>query len=164
MSEELRSFFNFVKDHAALIFVERGELVPMFFVQHQDGPMAIVPCPWRDHGEKRMMIEALKRVIKMTGGAQYYAFVCEAWMAKVPAPEGAVFDASKETPPSQRADRYEAVWVVAEEKGTAFGGFFKISRDKDNKPSVGEFEEMTEPGGMIMMGPFRNILGHEVLQ
>jgi hypothetical protein len=92
----------------------KEELAPMWLTLDVDGKVEIVATPWSGGHEKELTIE-LMRVSMRARQIVAYSLLTEAWMARASAEEvktGGYIG----KPPSERADRVEAVVAMAANK------------------------------------------------
>jgi hypothetical protein len=153
---ELEQLFDHMKECSKSAFEEFGHCTPMFVTLE---PPLIMPVPFRNLNEKRTLVSLVKAIFKEQK-VQRYGFAFEAWFAT--AKLEPVVDISKVIQPSERPDRQECIYVMAEEKGKpARCGMWKIKRTKKGWGKVVEFMKMD---GAEEIGMFRNMLGTEILQ
>jgi hypothetical protein len=86
------------------------ELTPVWLMLGWDGNVEIVATPWFNDEQKHLVIEAM-RLLMREKQVSAYSFLTEAWMARISGKEAG--KEYKGPPPSQRADRQEAVVVMA---------------------------------------------------
>jgi len=77
---DLKTFFDTAAERAAVIFKERGELVPMWHAIDRNGEHLLILTPWQGQEEKEEMVYGLRHLFRAKGVTRY-AFMCEAWGA-----------------------------------------------------------------------------------
>jgi hypothetical protein len=113
-SDDLDALLTLAGEHARQVLVEmkQADLIPTFLMIAED-EHALMPAPWRDDDEKRIMLAAAREIMKAKGVTRY-SMVSEAWTAVQPKgwkpgmPQGPL--------PSERADRKEIVIAIAVDK------------------------------------------------
>ena len=126
MSDELDALLELAGAHARHVLVEmkEAELMPTFLMI-ADGENIIMPAPWRDENEKRVILGAARAIMKESGVTRY-SMVSEAWSAAQPEgwkpgmPEGPL--------PGDRPDRKEIVVAIAADKVTSKSRTWNIVR------------------------------------
>jgi hypothetical protein len=87
------------------------ELTPVWLMVTWDGKIEIFATPWGSDLEKRLAIEAMRLTMREKQ-VQAYSMLTEAWMARA-TPDEVKQQEYSGLPPSQRADRQEAVVIMA---------------------------------------------------
>lgn len=150
------NFFETVKEAAVKRFDQRGEHLPVFYVEAPDG-MILVPTPWQNQTEKELAVEAI-RLLCQKVGAKRVVIVTEGWM--VVRPRGTD---TRGLTPSQEADRIEVLWIMGQTAivgETATGsGMFRIDRSS-GKPKLVDWQS-TEDGQSMSL--FDGLVGRGVL-
>lgn len=121
-------------------FKHQGEVVPMFIAVH-GGHVHVIAAPWRDEGEKHVMVATLREEFRELG-IERFAFMVEAWMVAAK-PDA---DLSNLPRPSEHPDRQEVVHILAMERG---GGSRAVSIPilrKGRKASLGEATRSGDAG------------------
>lgn len=154
---DLEKIFEMVKGASKVAFELHGRCPPMFLTLE---PSLVIPALWQDLEGKSAMISMIKALFKEYN-VQRYGFAFEAWIAMEDTPKDGVIDIAAVVPPSQRADRQEAILVMAEEKGLpTLQGMWPITRNKKGRGKIGKFKQ---PDNFEALGVFRNMLGTEIL-
>lgn len=157
----LKEMFDVAKDISRKVFEKDGYHSPLFLLSIPSrGGLGLCPMSWQDNDEKRAMLAELKSVFRKEGGDAYVGIV-ESWLA-VCKPEEWEKD---KTPPSERPDRKECLMIFGEDSsGARMLGQFPITRNKDNKPILGEFDSWDSAdnrGDILMMdGMFQPVTRH----
>jgi hypothetical protein len=126
MSDALDALLELAGKHARRVLVEmkEAELMPTFLMI-ADGQNILMPAPWRDENQKRLMLAAVRKILKDKRVTRY-SVVSEAWSAVQPKdwkpgmPEGPA--------PSERPDRKEIVIAIAADKTTSQSRVWDIVR------------------------------------
>jgi hypothetical protein len=126
MTDELDALLKHAGEHARNVLVEmkQTELLPTFLMIAAEENI-LMPAPWRDEGEKRIMLAAARAIMK-DKGVTCYSLVSEAWTAVQPKgwkpgmPQGPL--------PADRPDRKEIVIAIAADKATSKSRVWDIVR------------------------------------
>jgi hypothetical protein len=111
----LDDMVRLAREHATRVMVgSKAELTPAWLLITAKGDIEIFATPWGDDRQKRTVIEVMRDVMREKH-ATAYSMVTEAWMARATAEEAKSAEYSG-LPPSQRADRQEAVVIMAANK------------------------------------------------
>jgi hypothetical protein len=154
---DLEHMIKLAEDQARRVLIgTREELTPMWLV-HSQGKLEVIATPWEDSEQKRMTVE-LMRVMMREQRATAYSLLTEAWYSVVSAEE-----AGKEytgPPPSERADRKEAVIAMAASRdGTHVYRHWEIVRDFQGRTR--ELRRLDGPEDRISSGIFDNLLADD---
>jgi hypothetical protein len=126
MTDELDALLERAGEHARRVLVEmkRAELMPTFLMKGQEETTILI-APGRDENEKRILLKAVRGIMKDKRVTRY-SMVSEAWTAAQPKgwkpgmPQGPL--------PSDRPDRKEVVIAIAADKATAKSRVWDIVR------------------------------------
>jgi len=127
MSDELDALLEGAGEHARRVLVEmkEAELAPIFLMVGPEDENILMPAPWRDENQKRIMLAAVREIMK-DKRVTSYSEVSEAWSSVQPKdwkpgmPEGPA--------PSERPDRKEIVIAIAADRTTAKSRAWDIVR------------------------------------
>jgi hypothetical protein len=114
MTDDLDALLDNAGQHARNVLVEmkETELLPTFLMIAPEENI-LMPAPWRDEAEKRVLLRTARGFMKAKGVTRY-SMVSEAWTAVQPAgwkpgmPQGPL--------PADRPDRKEVVIAIAADK------------------------------------------------
>lgn len=137
-----------------LLVLQRPELQPYYFLVGGGPEDAIVPCEWRNDREKDAIVAFVTETARGLG-AIASLLVGEAWMAHeagITAEQIARLD-----PPSQRPNRVEVVWMVAQDAERTVVRFLEIKRDQKGRVSDLQ-QRKPEPLGWTLSGRMLNVL------
>jgi len=130
---ELQDLFARAAERAAIIFKERGELVPMWHAMDAKDEHLVIVTPWRDQDEKYAIVERLRQLFRAQG-VKRYAFMCEAWsiftqdMKEYQRYAGRL---------GEHPDRREILTIQAEDKhGNQVAGWYYILRPEHAPPTL----------------------------
>lgn len=126
MTDELDALLELAGDHARHVLVEmkQADLMPTFLMI-ADGENILMPTPWRDEDEKRIMLLAARSIMKERGVTRY-SMVSEAWTATQP--EGWKPGMPQGPLPADRPDRKEIVLAIAADKANTKSRTWDIVR------------------------------------
>ena len=131
----LQQLFELARDNAAKMFNETGEVLPMWHAVCGNGEHALIATPWGGDDDKDKTIVML-RALFAEKQVKRYAFICEAWVAKL---QGA--DLLEEGPrPSEHPNRREVLCIAVEDRsGKQLSGHYFILRPEQGKPTLSPF-------------------------
>ncbi|PWT72135.1 MAG: hypothetical protein C5B60_09915 [Chloroflexi bacterium] len=146
---ELQELFAHAAQHAAIIFREKGELVPMFHAVLGNDQHALIAAPWSDAEEKGKTIYVLRDLFRKKK-VKRYVFIAEAWTVMAPSLEqvGDYIGRMSEHP-----DRREVVTISAEDRdGTNMMGYYFILRPEHSPATLSplHMSKATEAIGQLM--------------
>jgi cellobiose-specific phosphotransferase system component IIA len=127
----------------------KGQLRPMFIIQHGGGELMSIVTMWSNDEEKDQMVRAIQLKMKELN-ADAYVHISEAWMAHVD------MKAQPElinVAPSKRNDRYEVLIIAANDHLESKVAIEEILRD--DKGKITGTRKIDIPGGVFegrMMG------------
>lgn len=136
----------------------KEELTPMWLMVDAENRVQVVATPWRDNREKHLTV----RVMRLSMREQQivaYTLLVEAWFAVASAKEmgGKEY---KGPPPSERADRKEAVCVIGcNRAGQSLFRQWEIVRDKRGR--CAELRRLNAPDDKVTSAIFDNLLQPE---
>jgi hypothetical protein len=148
---DLKSFFDFAAEQAAVIFRERGEFAPMWHAVADDGEHMLICTPWEDNESKRAIVERLRELFRARGVTRY-AFMCEAWAIMAPNLESVEGAYRKHHSLKDHPDRREILTVHAEDRdGHTVAGWFYILRPEHAPATLSplRMSEATEHQGAL---------------
>lgn len=126
MSADLDALLELAGAHARTVLVDMKEAeLPPTFLMIAEGEHIFMPAPWRDEDEKRMVLGAVRAIMKESGVTRY-SMVSEAWIAIQP--EGWKPGMPQGPLPGDRPDRKEVVFAIAADKATAKSRTWDIVR------------------------------------
>lgn len=131
---KLEDLFKHGQESAKVIFEKQGSVQPMWICESKDGIVMPIVAPLGDNKDET--IEMLKSAFRQHGIVRYVS-VIEAWQvtAKTKS-EVEVYESLGDHP-----GRIEVIFVSAEDiGGQSLGGQFIISRPKDGRATLSEFE------------------------
>jgi hypothetical protein len=151
---DLEHMIKLAEDQARRVLIgTREELTPLWLVQSQ-GKLEVIATPWADSEQKSMTVE-LMRALMREQSATAYSLLTEAWYSVLPAAE--VGPEYTGPPPSERADRKEAVIAMAASRdGTHIYRHWEIVRDFQGRTR--ELRRLDGPEDRISSGIFDNLL------
>jgi hypothetical protein len=125
------------------LFARRGELAPVYFVEHNGGRLDIVPAPPCSKDEAVALMRAYFAIHNVTR----YVFVDEAWRVTIPrSPDAAATESfCREHGVSAHPDRVEMILFVAEDELGIINAYRAIMR-RGRKSSLGPLEYDPEGG------------------
>jgi hypothetical protein len=137
-------FFEFVRQSAQKYFQQNGEHLPLFYMytkgpEGSPGSIGLAPANWSDTAQKDRKFSLMRAGLEL-GIFDYVCVVHEVWTARDAVPEGQAIDISKVIPPSQRADRGEALMLLGADLNQQRAGSWEIKRAADNKATLGKFQ------------------------
>jgi hypothetical protein len=132
----------------------KAELTPMWLILDWKGEIEIVATPWNSPHQKHVVTAAMRETMRETGIIAYSLLV-EAWFSRLSAKEAG--KEYKGPPPSERADRQEAVVALAcNRDGRTLYHNWEIKRDK--KGRCIELLRLDGPEDRITSAIFDNLL------
>lgn len=137
----LRQLFQIGCHNAKRLFLERGEVTPMWHAVPEDGEHLLIATPWEDDDEKVIAIEYLRHKFKKLKVLRF-VFIVEAWVVQMPE-QVATNEAGPPWPrPSEHPDRREVVKIQAEDRdGSALSGMYYILRPEHGPATLSPFHE-----------------------
>jgi hypothetical protein len=151
---DLENMIKLAEDQARRVLIgTREELTPIWLVQ-SEGKVEVTATPWANNDQKRMTVEFMRRRMREQN-ATAYSLLTEAWYSVI-----SVLEAAKEytgPPPSERADRKEAVVAMAADRdGKHIYRHWEIIRDHQGRTR--ELRRLDGPEDRISSGIFDNLL------
>jgi hypothetical protein len=147
----LRQLFEIGCHNAKRIFLERGEISPMWHAVPEDNEHLLIATPWSDDVEKEIAIEFLREEFRRLK-VQRFVCVVEAW-----AVVGSDLKTLTEVRPSQHPDRREVIKIQAEDRdGSALSGQYYILRPEHGPATLSPLHE--DPPDMIAAGRMTGLL------
>jgi hypothetical protein len=112
--DDLDALLDNAGQHARIVLVEmkETELLPTFLMIAAEENI-LMPAPWGDEIEKKVLLRAAREIMKAKGVSRY-SMVSEAWTAKQP--EGWKPGMPQGPLPADRPDRKEVVIAIAADK------------------------------------------------
>lgn len=109
--------------HRILIEQKREQITPVFLFEKKTGELVFVATPWDSPVEKRVMVNAVKMMMRDQEAVRY-SFVTEAWASG---------NATEDKPPSEQPDRWEMVIALAADATTQEYRWWRILRDRRDR-------------------------------
>ena len=129
---KLQELFAHAADIARNMFLDSGEILPMWHAVTKDGENMLIATPWNSDEEKHFAERGLRQMFQVHG-VQRYVFISEVWMAQARSFE----EVNTGPRPSEHPDRREALFLAAEDRaGNAISGHFFILRPEHGKPTL----------------------------
>jgi hypothetical protein len=127
LTDDLEALLAMAGDYAEFVLVDQHdkELMPTFHMITIEGESMLAPTPWRDEDDKRMMLAALRSIMKDRKVVRY-SMVSEAWSARQPKDWKPGQDVGPA--PGERPDRKEVVIAVAADKARTVSRSWDIVR------------------------------------
>lgn len=133
----LKDLFDHAAGFARTVFIDKGEIHPMWIAECEDGSILPIGAPMTD---KDLLVGVLRKLFREQKVVRYCSMI-EAWMLTAPElPESVKRGASLASHP----DRTEAIWISAEDKDTQLSGYMPILRPEHGKPTLGKLELFDE--------------------
>jgi|HubBroStandDraft_6_1064221.scaffolds.fasta_scaffold753868_2 hypothetical protein len=126
MIDDLDALLDKAGQHARIVLLEmkETELLPTFLMIAAEENI-LMPAPWGDEIEKKVLLRAAREIMKAKGVSRY-SMVSEAWTAKQP--EGWKPGMPQGPLPSDRPDRKEVVIAIAADKTATKSRLWDIVR------------------------------------
>jgi hypothetical protein len=156
----LEQLYNHGKKFAALRFNADGHLAPMWIMETINGKHIPVVMSMEVMADKDRCAAAIQELLTQKQAVRYVSLL-EAWMATVDktATRQELYDELAVVPVSERPDRQEVIWVIAEDRHHKLAGYYTIIRPKIGKPRVGDYIEQHPAEKGEVEGRFVNMLG-----
>jgi hypothetical protein len=148
-NQKLRELFDIAAKNAAKMFLESDDhvVLPMWHAVQGNGEHILIATPWDGDDEKDMTVAMLRSVFRQKH-VKRFAFIVEAWTAKVTPPERITtaeqgyleYDGPR---PSEHPDRREVLMITAEDRsGESIMGMYYILRPEHGPPTLSPLEVM----------------------
>lgn len=154
------TFFEEIKQVAAILFRKQDEHVPLFYLQMANtSGLVIMPADWTDSADKARKFMMVRTGIEM-GAVERCCLVHEMWIARYEMPASGIIDVESTPLPSERPDREEILMILGIDINSHRLGHWKIKRlGTKKKPQLGEF---STPDGMTTISDaFRGLIKND---
>jgi hypothetical protein len=151
----LREIFDLAQKNSKRVFLEDGELVPIWHGVPEDPSAAqlLICSPWNGDDEKYQAIETIRDVFKQHRVVRY-VFVVEAWAVTGKDPS------IMRCRPSENPDRREILRIQAEDRdGSVLSGMYYILRPEHGPATLSPFHE--DPSDMLQAGRMMGMLSSD---
>lgn len=143
----LEELYKHAIDISQATFEETGNLTSLFLAETVEGKGMLIPCPWQNEDEKKMMLTAI-RVVFLQERVTHYVHVSEAW-TRTFSPEEAKKHWNGTNPKEVKdyEDKKEVMLVIGcDSEGCKYATMRDIDRPFDGSaPKLGKAEDM-KPG------------------